>query len=157
MKTRIVFCARGQQARGTEDIPRSFTFLGYDFKPRVNPKGKRTRLTFTPGVGKVARQKLLEKVKAFKISKRPDLSLEDLAKVLNPMVRGWLNYFRHFRISDTYFTLHYLDKRLVKWMKEKYKIGTRKAQNRLARMKKRTPDLFVHWVPQALPRKYGLL
>ena len=82
-----------------------------------------------------AKKRLLERVKAGKLSKRSDLSLTDLAKELNPMVRGWLNYFRHFRISDTYPVLHAIDKRLVKWMKDKYKIGTRKAQRRIARMK----------------------
>lgn len=153
-KTRIVFCARGQEARNAEGAPRSFTFLGYDFKPREKPTG-RSNLTFTPGVGKAAKKRLLEKVKSSRIGRRSDLSLHDIAKALNPMVRGWLNYFCHFRISDTYSTLYHLDRQLVRWMKEKYKIGTRRAQNRLAQMKILTPDLFVHWQPQQ--RKYGVL
>lgn len=153
-KTRIVFCARGQKARNAEGAPRCFTFLGYDFKPREKQNGW-SNLTFTPGVGKAAKKRLLEKVKSSRIGRRSDLSLHDIAKALNPMVRGWLNYFRHFRISDTYSTLYHLDRQLVRWMKEKYKVGTRRAQNRLAQMKIRTPDLFVHWQPQQ--RKYGVL
>jgi RNA-directed DNA polymerase len=157
-KTRIVFCARGQQAKGTENVPRSFTFLGYDFKPRETHKDKSDKnLTFTPGVGKAAKKRLLDRVKTRNVCKRSDLSMTDIAKEINPMVRGWLNYFRHFRISDTYSTLFHLDRRLVKWMKDKYKIGTTKAQRRLTRMKTKTPELFAHWGTLPEPRKYGLL
>jgi len=55
----------------------------------------------------------LDEVKTHKIHKRTNLSLEEIAKEINPQVRGWINYFRHFRISDMYSTLHHIDRRLV--------------------------------------------
>jgi len=157
-KTKIVFCARGQQAKGTENAPRSFTFLGYDFKPRETHKDKSDKnLTFTPGVGRAAKKKLLEQVKARRIHKRTDLSLDEIAKKINPMVRGWINYFRHFRISDMYSTLHHIDRRLVKLIKRKYNIGTRKAQRQLGRIREQTPRLFAHWDMKPSGVNYGML
>lgn len=145
-KTKIVFCARGQQAKDTENAPRSFTFLGYDFKPRETHKDKSDKnLTFTPGVGKAAKKKLLAQVKARKIHKRSDLSLEEIADEINPMVRGWINYFHHFRVGDLSSTLCRIDRRLMKWTKNKYKIGTRKARQGLSRIMEQQPALFAHW------------
>jgi RNA-directed DNA polymerase len=157
-KTKIVFCARGQAAKGTENVPRSFTFLGYDFKPRETHRDKSDKaLTFTPGVGKGAKKKFLAEVKAHKIHKRTDLSLNEIAKKINPQVRGWINYFRHFRISDMYPTLHHIDRRLVKLIKRKYNVGTRKAQRQLGRIQKQTPRLFAHWGLKPVGVNYGML
>ncbi len=155
-KTKIVFCARGQQAKDTADAPRSFTFLGYDFKPRETHRDKSDKdLTFTPGVGKAAKKRLLERVKARKIHKRSDWSLEDIAKEINPMVRGWINYFRHFRIGDLSSTLNRVDRRLIKWTKNKYKIGTKKARRRLGRIEEQNPGLFAHWRLRQERANYG--
>ena len=157
-KTKIVFCARGQQAKDTAGAPRTFTFLGYDFKPRETHRDKSDRdLTFTPGVGKAAKKRLLERVKARKIHKRSDLSLEDIAREINPMVRGWINYFRHFRVGDLSSTFNRIDRRLMKWSKNKYKTGTRQAQRRLSRIKEQSPGLFAHWNFRSRRASHGLL
>lgn len=156
-KTRIVFCARGQAAKGSKGAPRAFTFLGYDFRPRETHRDKSDKdLTFTPGVGKSARKSIVAKVKAFKIHKRTDLKMEELARMVNPTVQGWINYFRHFRVGDLYSTLHLIDRRLVKWIRRKYKLGKRAAQRQLARRKEQAPRLFAHWEIQ-WPVNYGML
>lgn len=155
-KTKIVFCARGQAAKDTEDAPRSFTFLGYDFKPRETQRGKSDKnLTFTPGVGKAAKKKFLEKVKACNLHKRTSLSLDDLAKEINPMIRGWVEYFRHFRIGDMYSTFHEIDRRLVKWIRNKYKIRVKKAVRMLGRMRKQSPSRLAHWGIESRKSKYA--
>lgn len=145
-KTKVVFCARGQRARDTGEVPRAFTFLGYDFKPRTSEREDGVLfLNFVPGVGTRARSRLVRQVKSWKLHKRTDLTLEDVARGMNPVVRGWANYFRHFRPSDMYGVFHHLNKRIVQWMRNKYRIGYRKAQAMLGRITTETPTLFSHW------------
>ncbi len=147
VKTKIVHCNRGQRARGVDnDVPTKFTFLGYDFKPRTfKRRDGSAGLTFSPGVGTEARKSLVSKVKKWKLHRQTDLKLEDLAREMNPGVRGWANYFRHFRPSEMYQTFHHINKRIVEWMRRKYKIRYRKAQRMLERISRQNPTLFHHW------------
>ncbi|MGM9973663.1 MAG: group II intron maturase-specific domain-containing protein [Clostridiaceae bacterium] len=40
---------------------------------------------------------------------------------MNPMIRGWLNYFMRFCKSAVKYTIDCLNRRLVKWSMCKYK------------------------------------
>ncbi|WP_242649343.1 group II intron maturase-specific domain-containing protein [Syntrophomonas wolfei] len=46
---------------------------------------------------------------------------EDLSKILNPVIRGWINYYGAFRQSALYPVLKHINKALQKWVKRKYK------------------------------------
>ena len=154
-KTKIVFCAQGQAAKDTADVPRSFTFLGYDFKPREARRNNPHRnIVFTPGVGRAATKKFVNRVKAWEIHRQTGRSLQEIAKLVNPVVRGWMNYFKHFRPSDMYPAFFWLHTRLVKWMQRKYRIGVRRAHRRLNMVRRRSPELFAHW--DVMPRLNGV-
>lgn len=142
-KTRVVYAGtgNGHDIRG-HNISRKCTFLGYDFKPREF-KG---RLVFTPAIGQGALKMINEKIKKMRLVSLMHGSLEDMSKVLNKVVRGWINYYGHCRRSELYKLVKILDMRLVKWVRKKHKIRSwGKAWQILKQQKCTKPNQFVHW------------
>ncbi|MFD9823920.1 group II intron maturase-specific domain-containing protein [Streptomyces violascens] len=97
-KTRIVYCKDGKRRGSYEHT--SFTFLGFTFRPR----GARTRtgelfLSFAPAVSKDALKKMGATVRDWKLHQRSGLSEQDLARWINPVVRGWMQYYGAFSRS----------------------------------------------------------
>ena len=75
------------------------------------------------------------------------LSIEELSERINPVIRGWINYYGHFRRFEMYTVLSQLNKALVEWVRNKYKKrrGHTKAGKWLEALARREPHLFVHW------------
>ena len=82
------------------------------------------------------------------LHRRTDLSLKDLANLLNPLIRGWINYFGHFYRSALFRLVQHVDWILIRWAKRKYKRlrkRTRKASYWLHRIRTNQTQLLVHW------------
>ena len=89
-----------------------------------------------------------DKIKAMEIHKRSGSKLEMIAETMNPIVRGWMNYFGAFNRSAMKGTLDVIQRRLVKWAMCKYKRfrGHRtRAEEWLREIKRREPNMFAHW------------
>jgi len=87
-------------------------------------------------------------IREWKLHLRSDKELEDIARMFNPVLRGWINYFKHYYKSAMYPTLRYLDTVLVKWSMRKYKKlknHKRRAEQWLRRIAERQPLLVAHW------------
>ncbi len=148
-KTRIVYCRDQNRQRKDRYPDESFNFLGYRFQAR-RAKGRQCDVFvgFLPGVSPEAMKRFNQKLHKLRIHCRSDRSLNDLAQALNPMIRGWLNYFSHYYPSALYDWCRYFNDILVKWAKRKYKKFKRrptKAANWLGQIAKRQPNLFAHW------------
>jgi RNA-directed DNA polymerase len=68
--------------------------------------------------------------------------------MINPYIRGRLNYYSHFYRSALYDSLYRIDFHLRKWVRRKYKRFKQKpksAREWLARLIKMNPELFAHW------------
>ena len=153
-KTKIVYCKDGYR-RG-EYGTQKFKFLGYTFQPRLSHSKRKNNyfVSFSPAVSREAETSFRESIRGLRIHARSDLGIEDIAKMINPIVRGWTGYFGHFLPSRMKRTLTYLDRVLVAWAKRKYKNlrGTgRKARNWLIRVAHKAQELFVHWKLGVLP------
>jgi len=59
-----------------------------------------------------------------------DKALDDLARMFNPYIRGWINYYSHFYQSTLDPTLRRIDAALARWAQKKFK---RLRQSRKAR------------------------
>ena len=46
--------------------------------------------------------------------------IEMIEEAINPMVRGWLNYFKKYCPSTMKYTMDYQNRRLVRWAMQKY-------------------------------------
>ena len=146
-KTKIVYC-KDDDRRGNYPN-QSFDFLGYTFRPRrsKNRYGKYF-INFTPAVSNKAAKKIKDKIRSWRLCLQSDKTLEDLARMMNPVIRGWINYFGHFYKPAMYQVLRYFDEILVKWAMRKYK-KLRGHHSRtwewLRRIWQKEPTLFVHW------------
>ena len=147
-KTRIVYC-KDSKRRGTyEEI--SFTFCGYTFRPR-KAYNKRTGEVFTGFLPAVSPEKLAmmsRRVASWRLHRRTNLDLDDLAPGINLVVRGWLAYFTVFYPTAVIPLCQRLDHHLERWARWKYKRLARspkRARAWLQGLRIRNPELFVHW------------
>ena len=94
-KTRIVYC-KDDNRRGSYEHT-SFTFLGYQFRAR-SVRSKRGMLftAFTPAISPQALKKISRQVRSWRIHTRTRHDLHELADRINPVVRGWMNYYGRF-------------------------------------------------------------
>jgi RNA-directed DNA polymerase len=70
----------------------------------------------------------------------------DLARVVNPVVRGWMAYYGRFYRSALYPLLERINFKLLRWVKKKYQVGTGQAERRMAHGYARQPRYFAHWI-----------
>jgi RNA-directed DNA polymerase len=146
-KTRIVYCQDADR-RGDHAVT-SFAFLGYTFRPRLakNRWGKHF-VSFLPAVSKDAIKAMGREIRSWHIARRSDKSLNDLARMFNSIVQGWINYFGRFYKSMLYPLLRRINEHLVRWAMRKYKRLRRRekrAGELLAEASRRSPRLFAHW------------
>jgi hypothetical protein len=89
-----------------------------------------------------------EEVRRWSLQTRTDKALDDLARMCNPRIRGWINYYSHFYKSALYDSLRRIDFHLRKWVRRKYKRFRQRpkgAREWLARIIRTNPALFAHW------------
>ena len=99
---------------------------------------------FSPAVSNEATKAIRREIRSWNLHQRTDKSLEDLAQMFNPVIRGWINYYGGFYKSAIYRTLWYLDRRLSRWASRKCKRlrgRQRAAQHWLRRIRYRQPNL----------------
>ncbi len=126
----------------------SFTFLGYGFRGRrVRTRSGRITTGFVPAISKDAMNKISSEVRSWRLHTRTGLSEADLARRINPVVRGWMNYYGAFYPSALYPLLARINAYLLRWLRKKHKRlrGRRKAQNAWNRAVRQRPRFFAHW------------
>ena len=71
-----------------------------------------------------------------------------LARIFNPIIQGWINYYGRFYRSMLIKVLRRINAYLVRWAMGKYKRLRRypaKARRFLVDVFRRQPGLFAHW------------
>ena len=147
-KTRVVYCKDSQRiGRG---FNQSFDFLGYRFRPR-SARNRRGELfvSFSPAISPKASKALRQCIRReWKLSARTQFSLSDLARRLNPIIAGWINYYGRFCRSALHSVLNHINTALVGWVMRKFKRFHRRRTRAHAWIKavaRRDPKLFAHW------------
>ncbi|MGH3680199.1 MAG: group II intron maturase-specific domain-containing protein [Natronosporangium sp.] len=158
-KTRIVYCKDADRTGSYEHT--KFTFLGYEFRPRLakNKHGKNF-VSFLPAVSTEAMKAMGREIRSWHMAKRSDKSLDDLARMFNSVVQGWINYYGRFYKSRLLYFLRRLNNHLVRWVCRKYKQRLRNRERRamawLAEIARRSPRLFAHWRLGARPDGWAM-
>ena len=144
-KTRIVYCKDGDRKGNYEN--KSFDFLGFTFRRRqVRDKEGRNFTGFLPAISDKAQKDIRRTVRDMRLQGKVSISLKDIARILNPKIQGWINYYGHYYKSGMYKTLRYINRCIVKWVKRKYKMRTiGKAMKWLYNVSKKNSEMFVHW------------
>jgi len=145
-KTRIVYCQDGQR-RGSHEHT-SFTYLGYEFRQRAarNKHGQRFS-AFLPAISKHALKRISAEVRSWRLHHRTGHTFADLARWINPIVRGWMQYYGAFYRSALSQLLTRINAYLVRWIRKKYKRlrAERKAIECWRGITVRYPRMFAHW------------
>ena len=146
-KTRIIYCK--DDSRRGEYPEQKFDFLGYTFRPRET-KGREGRffVGFNPAISNKATKSIYDTMRQWKLHRRSDKSLDELAQRINPVLRGWINYYGSFHRSALYRVFQHLNNILARWAARKYKRlrgHYRQAGRWLQIIVHRQPRLFAHW------------
>jgi RNA-directed DNA polymerase len=146
-KTRVVYCKDTNRTGDAATI--QFDFLGYCFRPRLAKwRGELFGVSYLPAASPKALKAIRQAIRRWSLQTRSDKALADLARMFNPYIRGWINYYSHFYKSALYPTLRRIDAFIVRWARRKFKRlrqRPRGAWNWLARVIRSSPGLFAHW------------
>ena len=147
-KTRIVYCKDANRKQRYENV--AFDFLGFTFQPRCARNRQGTNfVSFLPAISAKAAKGIRQTVRAWRIaSTRNNQQLEDLAKLIDPAVRGWMNYYGRYYRAKCIAVLQHVNEALARWARWKYKrLRRRKTASIhwLGRLAERAPNLLVLW------------
>ena len=150
-KSNIVYCKRNQKKHPPFKIHYvTFDFLGFTFKPRM-VKGYfgNFHLGFTPSISRRNQKRINQILFKLKLHRMVHLRLSDLAGIIADRLRGWIYYYGKVRMSELHYVFRFLNMRLAKWVRNKYRRFRRKhwffAYKWLQETAKHYPNLFVHW------------
>jgi len=141
-KTHVVYCKSKGHREKHEKV--SFDFLGYTFRPRLWKTKTGLTLAFAPCMSQQAKLAAREKLRGLALY-RFQVSIQELAKKLNPMLRGWINYYCKYNKWSTIDLWMYVNDRLAMWVRANRGFSIRRAFRWLKTIYKSQPGLFVHW------------
>jgi len=146
-KSGIVYC---KDSNRRKDYPKtSFTFLGYEFRPRsAKRRDGKVWTNFLPAISASAMKRIRHAIREWNLPRQTSVSLNELAKRYNAQIRGWMSYYSHFYKSALCRLYDHLDRKLMQWAQRKYRkvTGSTRARTWLATVIGRQPRLFVYWV-----------
>jgi RNA-directed DNA polymerase len=145
-KTRIVYCKDGRRQGAFEHM--SFTFLGFTFRPRrARAETGKLFLSFSPAISRDALTKIGREVRSWRLHRRIGHTFGDLARWINPIVRGWMQYYGAFTRSALYPLLTRINAYLMRWVRKKYRRFQRRrdVQQAWRRVADAYPRFFAHW------------
>lgn len=146
-KTKIVYCKDDDRREAYPE--QKFDFLGFTFRPRrsKNRWGKHF-INFTPAVSSRAAKEMRRRMRRWRLHLRSDKSIDDLARMWNPVLRGWIQYYSRFYKSALHPVFRHLNRTLIRWAMRKYKRlrrHRRRAERWLGGVACREPRMFAHW------------
>ncbi|CAM4463859.1 MAG: hypothetical protein LEGION0403_FIIPPAGN_02363 [Legionella sp.] len=121
----------------------------YEFRRRI-VKGSNNRkfLSFNPAICKEAKKEICKTIRRTGIRSRSELSLQEVADRLNPMLYGWINYYGKYNKSALKPVMRQINFTLIKWSMNKYKayrFSKAKATQLMIETFEKQPWLFAHW------------
>lgn len=124
--------------------PRSYDFLGFTLRPVM--RKVTGRMILFPGtfVSIKSKTAIREKFREMSIHKRRK-PIEELAKELNPIIRGMIGYFHKFWEGGMRSVWNQLNHRLLKWVKWEKGLYKYASLAWLRRKYSENPTLFAHW------------
>ena len=119
------------------------------FQPRrsKNRKGK-FFINFSPAISNQAAKTIRDTFRRWNLPNRSDKAIEDLSRMFNPIIRGWLQYYGRYYRSALYPTMRELNRDLALWAKRKYKklrSHLRTAKHWIARIALQSCSLTGRW------------
>lgn len=147
VKTKLVYC-KDNKRKGTYPLTQ-FDFLGFSFHARTVQDRQGNLFTgFNPGVSRKSLKRMNESIRELNINRSTQSTMSELAEKINPMVRGWIEYYGAFYPEPLKRFLIRIDLRLGRWARNKYKKlrgHKRRSWDWLKGCRTTFPNMFVHW------------
>jgi group II intron reverse transcriptase/maturase len=146
-KTKLVYCKK--DGRNLKGYSVQFDFLGFSFRPiMMKLKKGGSFLQFDCIMSRKAKVRITQELRKLEFHNKTQRNIQDLAILLNPKIRGWVNYYGKINRRCLKPVFYYLHHRLIKWTLNKYKRFKRskvKAVQWLRWVFNSFPNLFYHW------------
>jgi len=119
-KTKIVYC---KDDKRRDNYPNEkFDFLGFTFRSRsAKNRWGELFINFSPAVSEKAAKSIRGTMRSWRLHLRSDKSLDDLSRMFNPVIRGWINYYGSYYKTALYPIFRQLDLSLTRWATRKFK------------------------------------
>ncbi len=145
-KTQIVYCKDYRRVEKQSKV--EFGFLGFSYRPRRSQSkyGKESYQAYTAEISKSNQKRIAEAIGTTVDWRITQVEIEEIAQKLNSKLRGWINYFGLYGKASLRKTMLLLERRLLKWIQDKYKITSKKGGiDKLFSIRKQNQRLFYHW------------
>jgi hypothetical protein len=118
---KIVYCKDGKRKCTYPNI--QFDFLGYGFRPRLVRRSQDNTLFwgFNPAVSASALKAMRAAMRELNLRHRTDLPTDEIARRINPLLRGWIEYYGRYAPSALYPLLRYVNQMLSAWAMRKFR------------------------------------
>jgi len=153
-KTKIVYCKTSRRKINYPNV--MFDFLGFTFRPRraIDKRHGESFTSFLPAISKKSAQEVRDKIKAWDLYRFQQFKLPVIAKMKNPIIAGWVNYYGKFGRTEFLKVMNYLNKTIARWAKKKFKglkVGKGRSIYWLADVAQKNRTLFYHWKQGFIP------
>ena len=141
-----MYCKDERRTRDHEHT--AFDFLGFTFRARgARRKNGTIFASFMPAVSKNALNTMSAVVRSWRLHRRTGSQLADLATWINPIIRGWMNYYGAFYRTALYRLWARINGYLLRWIRRKYDRlrPFTKAKTAWRRITRKAPTMFAHW------------
>lgn len=146
-KTKIVYCKKDK--RPLSGHPVQFDFLGFSFQPLSKKLKLGGRfLQYDCKMSRKSKLRILQTLRDLHLNSKHHWSIQALANLLNPKIRGWIRYFGAISPRSLKPVFYYLHHRILTWIVKKFKgfKGSKvKAIAWLRAIEHSYPSLFYHW------------
>ena len=88
---------------------------------RTKNRWGRYFISFIPAVSNAAATRMRQTMRRWHLPRRSDKAIDDLARMWNPVLRGWIQYYGRFYKSALYSVFWHFNGLLVRWAMRKYK------------------------------------
>ena len=115
IKTQVI-CLDRSLTKASEYKVHTFEMGGFEFIPQwVKTEGE-WKLRILPSPSRASKKAIMDKIRSLRLHTRTG-SIYVVANLLNPLVRGWQNYYCHFIKRDLNDLWRFVNRRLEKWCK----------------------------------------
>jgi group II intron reverse transcriptase/maturase len=139
-KTRIIKL----RGKSVKRYSKGIDFLGFTIRPKSIRCKDKVRAIPSIHVSRKSKKAITQKFREMYIHKKR-ATLTCIAKFVNPVARGIINYYHKFKGYSMHQVWYRLNIRLLKWIKQEKGFGMRRASAYLRTKYKENPTLFVHW------------
>ncbi|MFJ8390565.1 group II intron maturase-specific domain-containing protein [Streptomyces sp. NPDC094438] len=130
--------------RSTSQRPAAWCAAGFRTSPGLGGGSRRSGTLLRL---QRAEKKISTEIRSWRLHRQIHLIFFDLARRLNPIVRGWMQYYGAFYRSALHPLLQRINAYLMRWVRKKYRRlrSFKRAHACWKRVTRQYPRLFAQW------------